>query len=299
MATQGSSPSNRRCRLGGHPARLVVVALAGLAAAGWAEAAERPVTLVVCAPGYPGSTTEAQPAMDALARVAAAAAGWSPGELRAIYFETEPAGLDRLAAPDAALALVPLPFWLQHREALGLSPRLQAVPEGGEAAQRWSLVAAAGVVKGPSQLAGFEILSPAGYAPRFIRGPVLGSWGPLPPSVAITFSSAVLTGLRKAADGARVAVLLNATQSAALPKLPLADRLEMVARSGPLPVAVLCLVRARIPADEAASLLAGLASLHHHPAGAQALAGVRLTRFVDADQHALSAARDAFEQAGE
>src|SRR5512136_2983085 len=34
-----------------------------------------PLTLVVCAPGYPGSTAEAQPSMDALADAASAAIG--------------------------------------------------------------------------------------------------------------------------------------------------------------------------------------------------------------------------------
>src|SRR5512135_3111909 len=59
-----------------------------------------PVTLVVCAPGYPGSTDEARPAMDALASAVAARAGWTPSELTAVYFESEKGGLDRLAAAD-------------------------------------------------------------------------------------------------------------------------------------------------------------------------------------------------------
>src|SRR6059036_784782 len=41
-------------------------------------------TLVVCAPGYPGTTEEAQPTMDAFARAAEAAAGWPAGSLHAV-----------------------------------------------------------------------------------------------------------------------------------------------------------------------------------------------------------------------
>jgi len=264
-----------------------------------AWAARPPVTLVVCAPGYPGSHAEAQPAMDALAAAVVAAAGWRPGELTAVYHETEEAGLARLAAPDAALALVPLPFWLQHREALGLVPQLQAVQQGSEAAEPWSLVVSAGAVTAPSDLAGYEIVSLVGYAPRFVRGPALGSWGELPPGVTITSSPAVLTGLRKASGGAKVAVLLDGTQAAALPTLPYASKLKVVARSQPLPVSVLCTVGKRMPAARLAGLVKGLMSLGAHAGGAEALAGVRMARFAVADQQALAAVRAAFDRVKE
>jgi hypothetical protein len=275
---------------------LVGVCLVVLLGAGSAWAARPSVTLVVCAPGYPGSTAEAQPAMDALATAMAAAAGWQSGELTAVYHETEQAGLARLAAPDAALALVPLPFWLQHREALGLLPHLQAVQQGGEAAEPWSLVVPAGAVSVPADLVGYEIVSLAGYVPRFVRGPALGSWGELPSGLTITFSPAVLTGLRKASGGAKVAVLLDGAQSAALATLPYAGKLKVVARSSPLPVSVLCSVGKRMPALRLAALIKGTTTLAARPDGATALAGVRMVRFVTADRQALAAVRAAFDR---
>ena len=261
--------------------------------------AEKPVTMVLCAPGYPGSTAEAQAAMDALASAAASAAGWRPGDLSAIYFETEKGGLDRLARADAAVALVPLPFWLKHRVELKLEPRLQAVQEGGEPAEVWSLVAGTGMVKNAGGLAGFEIISLAGYASRFVRGPALDGWGDVPPTAGITFSNAVLTGLRRASAGNKVALLLDFEQAAALPTLPFASKLEVVARSSPLPVSVLCVVAGRLPAARLKALEAGLTSLGATPAGAEALAGARLARFVVADQRALAAAADAYARAHE
>ncbi|HEY4771189.1 MAG TPA: hypothetical protein VIH51_11210, partial [Myxococcales bacterium] len=54
-------------------------------------------TLVVCAPGSPGNTAEAQPAMDALARSLERAAHLPDGEVAAEYEETE-AGCSRLLA---------------------------------------------------------------------------------------------------------------------------------------------------------------------------------------------------------
>src|SRR5437867_12077892 len=69
-------------------------------------------SIVLCAPGYPGNTLQAQPTMDLFARYVEKAAGLAGGSLGAAYYETEKGGLDRLAAEDSALALVPLPFYL-------------------------------------------------------------------------------------------------------------------------------------------------------------------------------------------
>jgi hypothetical protein len=283
-----------------HPGGVGPGVLAGLAVlaisiAGWSTAA----TLVVCAPGYPGSTKEAQPAMDAFAAAAGEAAGWPKGELAAVYFETEQAGIERLSKDDAALALVPLPFYLRHREALRLAPRAQAVVAGGQASEPWSLVAGKGKVPSPAALEGFALVSLAGYVPRFVRGPALAGWGELPPGVTITFSGAVLSGLRRAAAGEKVALLLDGPQAAAMPDLPFAANLEVVVRSAPLPVSVLCLLGKRLPATRAASLLRALPRLGDSEAGASALAGLRLAGFVAADEKALAAAQAAFDKARE
>jgi hypothetical protein len=259
-------------------------------------AAVGPVTLVLCAPGYPGSTVEAQPAMDAFAAAVAHAAGWQPGELEAVYYETEQGALERLARPDAALLLVPLPFFLQHRATYQLEPRLEAVEQGGKAAEPWTLVTSAGAVKKPADLAGFELVSLAGYVPRFVRGPALGSWGELPPTVKITFSGAVLSSLRRAAAGEKVALLLDHAQAAALPALPFAAKLAVVTQSPPLPVSVLCVVGGRLTAGRVTTLIDALRTLGASPPGAEALAGIRLTGFVPADLTALARAQEALER---
>ncbi len=274
-------------------AAVILVLLPGLCAASPAA----PHLLVVCAPGYPGSTLEAQPAMDGLASAIATAAGWKAGDLAGIYFEKEAAGVERLAGPEATLALVPLNFWLEHHVRLKLVPQLQAVAQGGEAAEVWSLVTGKGAVRAPAALAGFELISLAGNTPRFVRGPALGAWGPLPSDLRIVFSGAVLSGLRRAAAGEKVALLLDRAQSAAVASLPTAAQLEVVTRSPPLPVSVLCSIADRLPKAEVAGLVAALPRLADSPGGAAALAGVRLARFVPADAQGLAAARDAYERA--
>ena len=273
--------------------RATVVAVILAFTAGLAAAAS-PATLVVCAPGYPGSTVEAQPAMDGLAAAVVAAAGWQPGELAAVYFNGEQEGLERLQAPDAAMALVPLPFWLEHRAALRLEPQLQAVVEGGEADEPWSLVAGAGAVKAPADLADFELVSLAGYSPRFVRGPALATWGMLPATLRISHSGAVLSGLRRAANGDRVALLLDRPQATAMATLPFAAKLAVVASSAPLPVSVLCAVGNRLPAARLQALVKGFRTVGTAPTGSEALAGVRMREFVTVDRAALARAEAAF-----
>lgn len=250
-------------------------------------------TLVVCAPGYPGSTLEAGAVMAAFADALAAAAGEPPGALAAEYHETESGGVERLARPDAGLLLAPLPFYLEHESRLRLKARAQAVEQGGEASQEFSLVAGRGRVEGPAGLEGWEIASTLGYAPRFVRGPVLGSWGELPASVRIVASGAMLSALRRAAAGEKVAVLLDRSQAAGLASLPNAGELEVLARSPALPAFVVASVGDRLPSSRAESLTPALLALAARHAGRAALADLRLDRFVPLDEAGLARARRA------
>lgn len=249
--------------------------------------------LIVCSPGSPGDTLLAQPVMDGFASAVARAAGWATGSLGAIYFETEASGLARLASSDAALALVPLPFYLKHAAELDLEPRLQIATSAGPT-ETWNLAAKRGVVKSPEALAGWELTGSPGYAPAFVRGPVLGAWGPLPATARITFASAVLTPLRRSASGEKIAVILDDAQSAALPSLPFAPDLEIVARSRPLPATLLCTVGRRLEQGGIAKLVAALLAMPARAGDAEMLSSIRVARFVRCDLPALAAARRAF-----
>jgi ABC-type phosphate/phosphonate transport system substrate-binding protein len=252
--------------------------------------------IVVCAPGYPGNTVQAQPTMDLLAKYVEKAAGLAPGSLGAVYYETEKGGLDRLAANDAALSLVPLPFYLQHEAKLALKPLLTAEPESGPTEQ-WGLVAKKGRVTSASSLAGWEVASLAGYAPAFVRGTALGGWGALPATTKITFTAGMLSTLRRIAAGENIAVLLNREQTASLSNLPFASNLEVVTRSNPLPASVLCAIEERLAPAQRSRLVDALTRMHENPEGTAVLKELRLKRFASVDLRALDAARQSFRRA--
>jgi hypothetical protein len=240
--------------------------------------ASEPVsTIVFCAPGYPGSTEQAQETMDDLAAAVARGAGLSEGDLRAVYHETSEGGLDLLASPGATVAVVTLPFYLRYGAELGLRPHLAGVQDGS-IDQVWTLVAPAGRVSGPEDLAGWEVTGVPGYAPGFVRGPALGDWGALPDSAKITFTSRPLSALRRASRGEEVAVLLDRAQTEALGSLPFADLLEIVARSEPVPGSVVCSVGDRMP-ERAARVVEVLESLPTLDGGPEILETIRLDGF--------------------
>lgn len=237
------------------------------------------VTLVFCAPGYPGETGDAQPYLDEFAQAVTVEAGWPKGSLAAVYDPTESGGLARLERPDAGLAFVPYPFFVAHGEKLHLTPLVEADITGSGHSERWTLVAKRGRVHGPASLSGFTLLSTAGYAPAFIRGSALGAFA-LPPDVRIEATGQVLSALRRAAAGEPVTVLLDQTASTALASLPFASELEAVAQSPELPVAVLALVGSRVPATRARSLRAALLRIGREPGKADLLAAIHLKGFV-------------------
>jgi hypothetical protein len=269
-------------------ALLAAMSAATLALAPAHPAAAGPVRILATAPGYPGTAAEAQPHMDAFAAAVVRRAGLAPGSVEAAYEPTEAGGLAALRG-GAHVALVPLPFLVAHGESLGLRPRLAVATEAGGTEEVWLLVARKGRVRTAADLAGFRVVSIAGYAPAFVRA-ATGAFGRIPDSAEVVASSQVLSALRKAAAGEDVAVLLDGAQSAAFPTLPFAADLEVVARSGPLPGAVVATVGQRLPASRWKSIEAALLGLSEDPAGAAALQGIRMTGFRPLDPKALAAA---------
>jgi hypothetical protein len=269
--------------------RIAIVALvAALAASPVQAAADPPVTFIACAPGYPGTTEEAQSSMDAFSTAVTKAARWAPGQVVAAYVPTEKEGLARIR--EASVALVPLPFFVQHGAALALAPRLVVEQKGLGPTERWTLVAKKGRVTKATDLAGMTVVSIAGYAPGFVRG-VLGPVWRMPEGTQVLESAQVLSALRRAIKGEDVAVLLDGAQGNALPTLPFAAELDVLARSEPLPAALVTVVGGRLAATRWAALEKALLALPEDPAGSAALDGIRMVRFMPAEPAVLEMVR--------
>jgi len=248
--------------------------------------------MLVCAPGYPGSTAEAQPAMDAFAGAIPAAGG---PKLSISYFQQESEALEALRSPEVHFVMTTLPFFLSNRERFGLEPMAQALADGREAEQRWSLVAGRGRIGKADELKGWTIFSPAGYSEDFVRAMAFDGWGEAPEDLKIVFFPRILTALRKAAGEEMVAVLLDGQQAASLERLPFAKDLEIV-RAGPsVPVSLVCSVGKRPTATEKQQLVQALLTLGSREAAAEAMAGIRMEKFIPLRAEALQRAIKAFD----
>lgn len=206
-------------------------------------------------------------------------AGWPSGSLAGIYDPTEQGGLAKLDGPDAVLAFVPYPFFVEHAAQLHLMPLAQADVASIGTQQRWTLVAKKGHVSGAASLANYTILSIAGYAPDFVRQLALQGWE-LPPSTKIESTGQILSALRRVAAGEPIAALLDQTQAAALASLPFASEIETVRQSAQLPVALIAVVDSKVPAARARALQEALLKMAHAAGGATTLGALQLNGFV-------------------
>ncbi len=241
-----------------------------------------PRTLVVCAPGHPGTAEQAEPTLRAFAEALAAAGAWSGETVRTVFCESAEEGVRQVRAATTAAALVTLPFYLVHGRELGLQAvALPVTPVGARAS--WVLVAGRGRIRRPADLAGWTLSSRAGYAPAVVGSLLTAWWGRPPAGVSVTFTARSLSALRRAAAGDSVAVLLDGEETAALKALPFANRLEELFRSDPLPLSVFALVdRNRAGDNEAAwerDVVRVLVELHRTVEGAGALKEMRIDRF--------------------
>lgn len=236
-------------------------------------------TLVFCAPGYPGAPGDAQPYVDQFAKAAVSSAGWSAGSLAAAYDPTEQGGLKVLSTPDAVLTFVPYAFYVQYGAQLHLAPIAQADVVDVGTQERWTLVGKAGGPTDAASLAGYTIVSVAGYAPEFVRHQALKAWA-LPADVKIEASGQILSALRRVISSDKVVALLDQTQAAALPTLPFAAQLKTLTQSAPLPVALVAVVDNRVPAARAKSFQSALLKLNSISTDAAALAQLHLKGFI-------------------
>jgi ABC-type phosphate/phosphonate transport system substrate-binding protein len=251
-------------------------------------AAPQTLLLVVSSPGSPGSRDEAQPRMDAFASALSAKTGTA---ITAVYEPSEAGGVKRIA--NAQLALVSLPFFLAHEKELGLHPRMVAVQEGRPVLESWALVAQKGRIKRADQLAGFTIASSVAFAPAFVRGAAQGL-GTLPNDVKLEQTTAVLSALRRAANGEPIAVLLDGPQAAALASLPFASKLEVITRSPAWPAGLVVTVDARVSAKAWAPIESALLGLASDRTAAPVLAAMQLGKFAPLDEKSLASARQAY-----
>ena len=236
--------------------------------------------LVFCAPGYPGTSADAQPLVGEFAATLAAAAGWPAGSLTAVYDASDTSDLARLAAPEAGLAFVPYPFYVQHGAQLHMVPLAQAVvpPAGCSSAGLWCCTRAMRRRRRDWRVS-------RSSAPQAMRrtssATLLHNLGALPADHHYhchrpgAFGAAP-RGQRRAGRGAaRPGADQMPSPVCRSPRILQASR-----PSAPVPVALIVVVDGRIPKARAQELSRALLHLSGTPPGAATLSRLKLNGFV-------------------
>jgi hypothetical protein len=192
------------------------------------------VELVIVYPGGPDAGAEGKKLAEQLVQHLAAATNLDPSTLAGAYFNDDKAAAAYLKTHRDAFVLGGLGFYLSQRKPLGLVPLAHLRGEAGSD-ERFSVVVKKGRFKTLDDLRGKTLwgsvlFEDSRYVDRFAFAGKLkaGQWFDVRPTPR------PLSAVRKLDGDAADAVLLNQAQLAALKRLPLFEKLQVIHTSEPV-----------------------------------------------------------------
>jgi hypothetical protein len=244
-----------------------------------------PISLVICHPGGPGTTEQAEPIMDAFSRSIEEVGGLPKGTLRCVYHPEAKPGLEYIRSEHPSLGIVSLPFYLKHREDLDLRLLLQVVRRD-RATQTFHVLAKKGRFADLEALRGKRLLSKHLYDPDFVRRVVLG--GREKEFLHLVETSRLVKETRKVARGEEDAVLVDAEAWETLKKMKgLGDQLEEIFHSRDLPTEPVVTIGPPSSDPRVPKIEAALKKLAETPRGREILAELMMKRFREPDRKAF------------
>ncbi len=201
-----------------------------------ATASATDVKFLLCFPGGPGSTADAQPVVDAFLKALAGQAGW--GSASGTY--TNDLAQCQSGAGGAGVVVLPLDLYLQQHTAWRLTP--VATLTNKETASRYHVVTKKGTTL--DALKGKPVSTAIPASDAFLSR--VGFDGKLDVSkdIALSRVRTALKALKDLDKGVVSAVLLDDVQQKALAGLPFAASLETVLSGAALPGAIVASVGA-------------------------------------------------------
>ena len=258
-----------RCRLG-----LLVLTLLVFSASQVVSQAED--NLVVVFPGGPKPGSSGQRVIDDFV-------GKIEADLKGSYFNETEKALEFLRDNPNSFVLGSTGFFLQARGELSLEPMLRVIlPD--EKPEQYFLVSQKGTFSSLADLKGKTVVgTPFHESPEFVERIIFGG------EVSADFwtteaTERPLSALRKLTSGDIDAVLLAAPQYYGLAALPLADELDVVFESKPVPSVGMMRVANDATEAKAEEVKDALLSLSKTPEGAEAAKGFGVAGFEEIEE---------------
>ncbi|MDJ0762558.1 MAG: PhnD/SsuA/transferrin family substrate-binding protein [Myxococcota bacterium] len=261
---------------------LVVILALGMAVANTRQ-------MLLCLPGFPGTSSQAQPYVDKMLRYLEPKLGWSAGTITGLYLPDGAAASKKLLEVKPGIALVGPSIYAAHQKALRMQV-IAKVEVDGRGAETYAIVTKK---DGPSSLAalvGKTIEGTVVHDEKYIYN-VLLDQQISPGKIGLKSEIRPLKSLRNVARGRVDGAIVDASVQRHMASLPFADELQVIYTSKPVPPpAVVVMGEGRKHAEKLKKALVGLCQ---RPDGQDLCRALMLTSILaasDADYKALKKA---------
>jgi ABC-type phosphate/phosphonate transport system substrate-binding protein len=238
-----------------------------------------PRDVLVCDPGKPGTTKQAEATMATLARGVEGAGGLPPGSMRFTYIPDAKEAAAFLAKEKPGFAIISPALYLAWKKDRPLTPIAQSEREGKTTIRYLVLVGKSSPVKMLADLAGQTIVTTHADDPGFTARVILG--GALEDPV-FEQTKSLRRGAMDVTAGKKGALLVDEHEHAMIPK-EVRDQFRTVHTSEPVPGAVV-VAFADAPAADREAVARGLLGLSGTKEGKEILKAIWSTGFKPPDK---------------
>ncbi len=190
-------------------------------------------TVVLCLPGFPGSTTQAQPYVDQMLRYLETKLGQPPQSISGTYIPDGAAGTERITRTKPELALVGPSIYAGQHKALKMKV-VAKVSIDGRGEETYSVLTRLDGPKELSELKGKKLIGAVVNDSRFVVRVLLDGRLPLD-SVILETQKRPLKALRQVLSGKADAAIVDRAVVEHLPSLDFAKDLKIIHTSKPIP----------------------------------------------------------------
>lgn len=233
----------------------ILILVLGLASSLPSLAGER--DMLLCLPGFPGTSAQAQPYIDKMLRHLENKLGWEPGSMTGAYLPDGSAAAGQLAEEKPGLALVDPSVYAGSYKTLGMTV-IAKVEVGGPGAQTYSVITRA---DGPTDLAGLEgkrVVGPVVHDEKYVVNVLLDKQVPRG-SLELVNRQRPLKALRDVARGKADAAIVDQSAVEHMGELAFASELRVIYTSAPVPPpAVVVIGEGKQNADQLQQVLVGM-----------------------------------------
>jgi len=234
---------------------IAAILAAAIGAAGPAIA--EGMDMLFCLPGFPGSSSQAQPFIDRMLRHLETKLGWSEGSMKGAYIPDGEKGIARLEANAPGLALVGPSIYAGRCGSLGMKV-IAKVEVNGRGQEKYSVVAGKDGVSSLAGLAGKKLTGAVLADEKYVVNVLLGGEVPMG-SLVFDPQKRPLKALRNVARGKADAAVVDQFTVDHMSEIEELADLRVIHTSAPVPApAVVVMGAGKQHAAALAEVLVGM-----------------------------------------